>query len=269
MQERIQRNQILVRTLSIYLPLLKKDGYVLCLQNGIMEYFIAEHFPVNRLLGAVAAGNSIYNPPDTVNISHPVAYTIGAFNSFHNADRTYTDLIEIFSKVPRVKIVPNILSAKWKKLLFSSILNPLSAICGATADKILKNDIAVEVGLKIIDEILQVADCEGVEISKSKLFSPYILKSNNQIPHIIKHGLLHLLAPAIKGMVISMLQDIEAGRETEIDYINGMVKRLADTHNISVPFNVLTIQIVKEIEEKKVLPSFNNLERYRKLLDTV
>jgi 2-dehydropantoate 2-reductase len=45
----------------------------------------------------------------------------------------------------------------------------------------------------------------------------------------------------------SMLQDIEAGRETEIDAISGYLCQLAEEHNIKMPLNQQLLQDIKRI----------------------
>ena len=46
----------------------------------------------------------------------------------------------------------------------------------------------------------------------------------------------------------SMLQDVEAGRRTEIDAINGAIVERAAKHGIAVPVNETLVRLVKVIE---------------------
>ena len=43
----------------------------------------------------------------------------------------------------------------------------------------------------------------------------------------------------------SMLQDVENGRRTEIDYITGFLLRVADQHGIDAPHNLALIRAIK------------------------
>ena len=45
-----------------------------------------------------------------------------------------------------------------------------------------------------------------------------------------------------------MLQDIEHGRQTETDYLNGFVVDRARQYGVATPFNDLTIELVKQKE---------------------
>jgi 2-dehydropantoate 2-reductase len=48
----------------------------------------------------------------------------------------------------------------------------------------------------------------------------------------------------------SMLQDVRAGRRTEIDWINGAVVRLADRHGLSVPRHRQLVELVRWRESR-------------------
>ena len=47
------------------------------------------------------------------------------------------------------------------------------------------------------------------------------------------------------GNTSSMLQDVRAGRRTEIDWINGAIVRLADRHGIDIPVNRQLVELVR------------------------
>jgi 2-dehydropantoate 2-reductase len=49
----------------------------------------------------------------------------------------------------------------------------------------------------------------------------------------------------------STLQDIRAGRRTEIDALNGAVVKLAEKHGIDAPYNSIAFHLVKALEAKR------------------
>jgi 2-dehydropantoate 2-reductase len=63
------------------------------------------------------------------------------------------------------------------------------------------------------------------------------------------HELLAKAGPS-KG---SMLQDLEAGRRTEIDVINGAVVKAADETGVEVPLNRMLVRLVKGWEAMRGL----------------
>jgi 2-dehydropantoate 2-reductase len=63
----------------------------------------------------------------------------------------------------------------------------------------------------------------------------------------------------------SMLQDIEKGRRTEVDFTNGYVVRKGKEVNVETPANELVTNIVKQIEQGRKSASMSNLEEFKKL----
>jgi 2-dehydropantoate 2-reductase len=59
-----------------------------------------------------------------------------------------------------------------------------------------------------------------------------------------------------------MLQDLEKGKKTEIDYINGVVCRGGRQCGIPTPFNDKVVELVKEAEARVGLTDFSNLARF-------
>ena len=48
----------------------------------------------------------------------------------------------------------------------------------------------------------------------------------------------------------SMLQDLRAGKKTEIDAINGVIVAESIKRNIKVPFNVLIYNLIRFLQDK-------------------
>lgn len=59
-----------------------------------------------------------------------------------------------------------------------------------------------------------------------------------------------------------MLQDLERGKRTEIDYINGVVCRGGRKCGIPTPFNDKIVELVKEAEAKIGVNNFRYLKRF-------
>ena len=58
-----------------------------------------------------------------------------------------------------------------------------------------------------------------------------------------------------------MLQDLERGRRTGIDFINGYVSRLAGEVGVLTPMNSAIADLVHQLEQKLTRPSLLQLER--------
>jgi len=60
----------------------------------------------------------------------------------------------------------------------------------------------------------------------------------------------------------SMLQDLEKGRTTEIDYINGIVSKKGKEYGIATPFNDKVVAIVKAKEKNKEINTFDYINEF-------
>jgi 2-dehydropantoate 2-reductase len=262
------KNQVLVREFDHYFPLLNDDGLILCAQNGIMEYFLSEKVSdESRILGAQVKGNAIRTPPNRVDIPHPIRIVVGPMRPGGNA-RT-GPVLKLFERTSFSSVVSQILPLKWTKLVFSSAVNPLSALTGFFADRLMRDPTALKVATGIINEVIAAADAEGIVLAKEGPLSPYWFRNSSGLPRFIKFFILRLFSLSLKGMKVSMLQDIEQGRQTEIDTLNGFVIERCRRHGLESPFNELTLKLVKDLEAKSLRSGGENLKYFQELISSV
>jgi 2-dehydropantoate 2-reductase len=124
----------------------------------------------------------------------------------------------------------------WKKLILNAATLPASALVGMTAGEYGANEHMRALAADIAREATGVAQALGYEIDPEERVAVIL-------------GLLEQAGPS-KG---SMLQDFEAGRQTEIDVISGAVVRAADEHAVPVPLNRTLYQLVKGWEAARGL----------------
>ena len=126
----------------------------------------------------------------------------------------------------------------WKKVGFNSAFNSLCAItrldCGALG--------STEAGRKLLfglaRECAEVAAAHGLELKADDIIS--LLEDS-----LVRHA-RHLP---------SMLQDIQAGRPTEIDSLNGAIIRLGKEKGVPTPINEMAYDLVMAITTAVVSPS--------------
>ena len=64
----------------------------------------------------------------------------------------------------------------------------------------------------------------------------------------------------------SMLQDLEKGNKTEIDYINGVVCRGGRRCGIATPFNDKVVELIKEAGARAGVNDFSYLSRFDEII---
>jgi 2-dehydropantoate 2-reductase len=123
----------------------------------------------------------------------------------------------------------------WAKMLFNCTLNPLGAILDVPYGALGAQPSTVALMNRIADEIFAVCHAMNMPLhwpSCSAFLEDFY---GQQVPATANHH-------------SSTLQDIKAGKRTEIDALNGQVITLAERHGVSVPYNQCLYRLVKFIE---------------------
>lgn len=205
---------------------IQSDTVILALLNGVTsEKIIAETYGREKLLYSYFIGHSAVRTGR--NVIHDDVNTI-VYGSENTADienvqrvKKYFDSVGINYKIPE-----DIMHSLWLKYMLNVSANQSTAILRLTFGEMLANEKCMDFAINIMKEVQKIAKAEGVK--------------NTDI--MIDETIAHLHKMISEGKT-SMLQDVEAGRKTEVDMFAGTVIELGLKHNIQTPYN----QIIKEI----------------------
>ena len=204
------------------------DTIILSLLNGVTsEKIIAETYGRDKLLYSYFIGHSAVRTGR--NVIHDDVNTIvyGSENSddFENLQRVkeYFERTGINYKIP-----DDIIHSLWLKYMLNVAANQTTAILRLTFGEMLENDKCMEFAVNLMKEVQAVAKAEGVR------------NTDIMVDETIEN--LHKMIPEGKT---SMLQDVEAGRKTEVDMFAGTMVELGIKYGIATPYN----KIVKELIE--------------------
>jgi 2-dehydropantoate 2-reductase len=111
------------------------------------------------------------------------------------------------------------------KFLFNTCLNALGALTKMSYGELVSNANTSRLIASLADETIRVVQAER-QLLLAQSGTEYFERS--LLPLVIPKGAAHRS---------SMFQDVEAGRRTEIDYLNGAVVRMGAAHGIATPFN--------------------------------
>lgn len=128
---------------------------------------------------------------------------------------------------------PQVWSSIWEKVAFNAALNSLCAVTGCTVGQLDAAPQGVPLARAIVLEVLSVAQAEGVTTDTQRCL--------DSVAHAIAHHRTH--KP-------SMLQDVLAGRPTEIGAINGEVLARARQAGIAVPHTETLLGLLRLIEAR-------------------
>jgi 2-dehydropantoate 2-reductase len=122
---------------------------------------------------------------------------------------------------------------QWRKVIFNASTNPVGALTRLTHGRVCEEPGLRRLVSALVDEGKAVASAQGIELDADP-------------EDLIDHAAKPEVAYDHKA---SMLQDVEARRPTEIDYLNGGIVRFGDEHGVPTPLNRALWALVKGLEE--------------------
>jgi 2-dehydropantoate 2-reductase len=121
---------------------------------------------------------------------------------------------------------------QWRKLIFNAATNPIGALTGLTHGRVCEDPGLRRLVSQLVDEGKAVAAAQGIELDADP-------------EELIDHAARPDVAYDHKA---SMLQDVEARRPTEIDYLNGGIVRFGREQGVPTPLNEAVTALIKGLE---------------------
>jgi 2-dehydropantoate 2-reductase len=208
------------------------DGCVATVQNGLgNEETIAEHaervirgttFPAGKLL-----------EPGHVQWDVKGDTTFGPFEARPAPVREIERLADACTRAGMpTNAVADARGPQWRKVIFNASTNPIGALTGLTHGRVCEDPALRRLVSGLVDEGKAVAAAQDIELDADP-------------EDLIDHAARPEVAYDHKA---SMLQDVEAHRATEIDYLNGGIVRFGGEHGVGTPLNAAIWALVKGVE---------------------
>ena len=204
-------------------------GAVCSVQNGVgNEEAIAEH--VERVIRGTTFPAGRIVAPGQVQWDVKGDTTIGPFEPKPAAAEQIERLAEACTRggMPTTAL-PDARGAQWRKVIFNAATNPIGALTGLTHGQVCEDPSLRALVSALVDEGKAVAAAQGIELDADP-----------------EELIVHAARPDVAyGHKASMLQDVEARRQTEIDWLNGGIARFGREHGVATPLNEAVLALVK------------------------
>jgi 2-dehydropantoate 2-reductase len=122
---------------------------------------------------------------------------------------------------------------QWRKVIFNASTNPIGALTGLTHGRVCEHPQLRWLVSRLVDEGKAVASAQGITLDADP-------------EELIDHAAKREVAYDHKA---SMLQDVEARRQTEIDYLNGGIVRFGHEHGVPTPMHETIWTLIKGVEK--------------------
>lgn len=224
-------------------PLLRKDGYVVSLQNGINEYVIAESIGQERVIGAFVNWAADYIEPGVIQFGGAGEFAVGELDG--QITPRLLELQTLLSAFLPVTVSGDIMRQLWSKqvnisALFATGVSHL-LIPGGMDFEPVQEAIAC-----IALEAMQVPQKLGVKLVEFDDFSPELYRRGKY------QEALQITADHYRNMVknyTGLYRDLAIRkRRSEIDGTVGVTVQLGEKLGLSLPLNQALIQMVHQIE---------------------
>jgi 2-dehydropantoate 2-reductase len=211
------------------------EGAVCSVQNGAgNEELIAEHV-AQVIRGTTFPAGHVIEPGhvgwDTKGDTH-----IGPFEPSPAPMEKVRELADACTRAGMpTHALKDARGAQWRKLIFNAASNAIGALTGLTHGRIAEHLATRELAWAVMAEGRRVADAQEIvlDMDPEQLFD---FAARKEVAYDHKP---------------SMLQDVEGGRETEIDFLNGAIVAFGERHGVDAPLNRALTALVKGIEWRR------------------
>ena len=224
---------------------LDAKAIVVSLQNGLRNSpLLHERLPRNRVVAGVVGFNVVMK--DGAVVHHTTTGPLILETKNTPDDRAWVRALS--SAGIEVEEVDDIAPERWAKLLVN-LNNAVSALSGAPTREMILSRRYRQVMTMLLDEALEVLDAAGIRPAKFRgvplRLMSFILKLHTPIVRVVVRAQLRV-DPESRA---SMWQDLERGRLTEVDFLNGEIVRLAAAHSMDAPLNRRLVELVHDAED--------------------
>lgn len=214
------------------------DTVVLSLQNGLgHEVILAEIVGPERVMAGKTYVGGVMLGPGRI-----LSGVTGKRTVIGELDGTVTPRVQriadVFNRAGlRTEVSDNILGTAWDKLLINVATGALSGITGLVYGELYAIPAVRDTALAAVAEAMAVARAGGVRLSMHEPVEAWD-RAAAGLPFAFK---------------TSMLQSLEKGSITEIDFINGAVVRAGARVGVPTPVNAALVASIKGIERRMAI----------------
>lgn len=214
--------------------LIGPETHVLTLQNGLGNAErVAEHVARGRVLvGVSTLPADLLGPGKVRSLGEGGSALYPAFGKDEALAGEVCRVLTAGGLPARLE--PDIAEAIWSKAVFNSAMNPLCALLRATPGFFHANEHGRALIHALVEEGAAAARANGVMIDAAPI-----------------HALTEVSMTDHADHEASMLQDVKAGRRTEIDAISGAIAEAARRKGVAVPLTETLWRLIK-LEDAKL-----------------
>ena len=206
---------------------------IISVMNGLeSEEYIGSIYGMDKMLYAISVAIDALRQGNRITYTKPGKHYFGEAINTHLSQRVLS-VQEAFDRAGIVYETPeDMIRMMWWKFMVNVGVNQASAVMRAPLGVFQKSPEAQGLMEALMKEVIALTDVMDVNLTNRDIEEWY--------------PFLNVLSPQGKT---SMLQDIEAGRKTEVEIFGEKVVELGKTHGVTTPVNQTVLQIIRVLEQ--------------------
>ena len=245
-------------------PYLAEDGVLVTFQNGLPELQLAEVLGKERVLGCTVAWGATMQDAGVCELtSSPdaLSFSLGAISEKRN--KHFDKVKMLLELMGTVEVEENFIGTRWSKLLINAAFSGMSAVLGCTFGEAAGPRDSHRIVQALIKECIDVCKAGGIRIEPVQGKDIVkLLDYKNRVKKAFSYFIIPIAIRKHAKLKASMLQDLEKGKLTEVDAINGAVSDYGRTVGCPTPMNDRVVDIIHRIERGELTPSRDNLKYF-------
>ena len=216
------------------------------LGNGLIQDRLAEIVGPDRLLSCLVEWGGTNLGPGRASRDTDAPMVVGELDG---SERERTRAVaRCLEAVAEVRVTRNLRGQIWSKLLVNSACTGLSAVSGLRYGGVAAHPDGRACLYAIWTEGVAVGEAEGLTLERVLAVEPDELVAHDD-------AALDRMMAIAGNTKPSMLQDLEQGRATEVDVVNGGVADRGRAHGLPTPFNDRVVELVHAMERGERSPA--------------
>ena len=232
---------------------------VISFQNGIRNAeSLREVLPPENIIAAIVPFNVTPTTPGGFHCG-----TAGAL-LIENTSSAAPFISALESGGQPVRLSDDILGDQWAKMIVN-LNNGLNTLTGGTLrEGLLQRDYRRALAA-CVEEALEIAEKNNVAVGQFNGRSPAALIKTLRLPDVAYRVIMQTIVKIDAKARSSMLDDLEAGRACEIEYLQGEIVKQAKRVSFAAPNNAAILDAVEAAFAKGKSPELSGAEIYELL----
>jgi 2-dehydropantoate 2-reductase len=228
---------------------------------------IAEILGEERVLGCTVAWGATLQSPGVCELtSEPDALSFSLGSISEKRSSHFDEVKRLLEKMGTVDVEENFIGTRWSKLLINASFSGMSAVLGCTFGEAAGPKQSRRIVQALIKECIDVCKAGGIRIEPVQGKDIVkLLDYSGPVKKAISFFIIPIAIRKHAKLKASMLQDIEKGKLTEVDAINGAVSAYGRKIGFPTPVNDRVVEIIHGIERGEYKASVDNLSLFGNL----